>query len=146
MSKIQNPFGAPGAMFGARIRVDMECAYGKSGKGIAYWAQLSFDPAVFEPGSGARLEPSAFAVRSIGFDKEAEKSMEAMGASLAQWEREAIARLAGFGAIDIWIEEGATDDQARWLEESGYLDDLVDMEMSAQQMLAPEGIAPVHAG
>lgn len=145
MSNVQNPFGAPGTRQSARVKVDMEAVYGRRAKGIAYWAQLSFDPAVFEPGSGARLEPSAFAIVALGFDKDDQEQLEAMGMSIAVWEREAIRRLAGFGALDIWIEEAATDAQAQWLEESGYLDDLVDMEMSAQDSLVAESIAPVHA-
>lgn len=146
MPPVQNPFGAPGSRFGARVRVDMEGVYGKRGKGIAYWARLSFDPAVFEPGSGARIEPASFGVEAIGFDADDQEQLDAMGESIARWEAEAIKKLAGFGAIDIWIEEAATDEQAEWLEESGYLDDLVDMEILARQSLGAEGIAPIHAG
>jgi hypothetical protein len=145
MSTMKNPFGAPGTRQNTRVRVDMETIFGRHGKGIAYWATLSFDPGVFEPGSGVELAPSVFSVVAVGFDQDDQEQIEAIGVSIAKWEREAIKKLAGFGAIDIWIEESATDEEAQWLEETGYLDDLVDMEMSAQEALGAERIAPVHA-
>lgn len=145
MPSSTNPFGPSGALHVVDIHVDMESIYDRHGKGIKYRAQLSFDPAIFEPGSGKKLGAGAFFIKTMGFDEEDLDHLDAIGVSASRWEGSALKSLAGFGAIDIWLEESATDAQTQWLEDSGYLDDVVDMEGDCDERFSFDSFKPLHA-
>jgi hypothetical protein len=123
----------------------MEQSFGRRGEGLFYMAELSFDAGIFEPGAGADLSAEAFSLRAIGFDQEDAEHIEAMGYDVASWEKVAIEGLSGFRALDAWVEEAATDEQSAWLEESGYLDEIIDMEADFKTRFAPASIIRAHA-
>ena len=145
MAQETNPFGKSGTIFRVKVTFDMERSFGRHGKGIGYLAELSFDPAVFEPGSGKKLEAGSFGLKMVGFDDEDLEQLAAIGVSVGRWEKTAIEGLSGFGAMDAWLEEAASDAQASWLEESGYMDDLIDMEADFDSHFDEAKLLRVHA-
>lgn len=145
MASDKNPFGKSGAIHQVKIKYHMENIYDRHGKGIYYHATLSFDPVVFEPGQGSKLVAQAFALVPVGFDEDDLEQLEAMGVSVSRWEASALGKLAGFGAMDAWLEESATDEQSIWLEESGYMDDVIDMEPEFKERFKLASLKPVHA-
>ena len=145
MSKKSNLFGPLGTFIQVKVKFDMERSFGRHGKGVSYFAELSFDPAIFEPGSGVNLSPKSFGLKLIGFDSDDLEHIENLGVSVARWEKAAIDGLCGFGAMDSWLEEGATDAQASYLEEAGYLDDLIDMEREFGLHFNPSKFATIHS-
>lgn len=122
----------------------MDRAFGRHGEGVAYRAELSFDPAIFEPGAGKALCAEAFHLKAIGFDKDDVELIEALGVSIESWETTAIKGLSGFAAVDAWLEESATEEESAWLEESGYMDEVIDMESDFKARFQESKLVRVH--